>query len=579
VIAERAGRKLVELLHRAMLRTASGPLRPLWAVVHRAAIRAAIAYLRHGEPGSAGYVAGSFGHGEPTYGLSDIDLVIAIPGDPRRHREHAGRIAGRWTRLGRRLPIAEELMFDLTVMEDRDMRNAMTYNPLTYGLDRDDGAEPHDTAAYFGAGTRTFVREYSGPHPPLANLRRIAGRDRRLASPRPDVQWRRLSAWLELQRWWRYAFRAAIHPSGPRTAHLCVKLVSEPARIWLWLAYGEETLARKPALERALELMPEEAPAIRWALELDSTLSGAPEPPMEEALGTLVRLSSRIADRLCADAGATAVTEVRLAGDPADVLVAAGARQALGRLTRDSQPALALADWRSIVVPRLPDEAFAVVAGDPADPSRLGELATAARPGTVPVLRSGPLHVMPAPPPDEARLRSLQCEPTDPVSFALARGARQARFFDLAGWSAIDVARRAVAEHRAWLRLPVPPVYGFLALEDAPASAIEAGRLLTAARAALFGESLADGDPELALTVAGVAAQMRNRGHPAAEIAEETYAVYRAWRLDGEPVPARTLRAMRDTVLRMPAYARSERAAGRSPSVGSGFTGCAPGNV
>ena len=113
MIAERAGRKLVELLHRAMLRTASGPLRPLWAVVHRAAIRAAIAYLRHGEPGSAGYVAGSFGHGEPTYGLSDIDLVIAIPGDPRRHREHAGRIAGRWTRLGRRLPIAEELMFDL----------------------------------------------------------------------------------------------------------------------------------------------------------------------------------------------------------------------------------------------------------------------------------------------------------------------------------------------------------------------------------------------------------------------------------------------------------------------------------
>ena len=44
-----------------------------------------------------------------------------------------------------------------------------------------------------------------------------------------------------------------------------------------------------------------------------------------------------------------------------------------------------------------------------------------------------------------------QCEVTDPVSFALARGALVANFPNVPGFSIQDTARRALAEHAAWL--------------------------------------------------------------------------------------------------------------------------------
>ena len=68
-------------------------------------------------------------------------------------------------------------------------------------------------------------------------------RDARSASEYPKS----LAAWLELVTWWRWAFTVCVDRSGPRTAHLCLKLVTEPVRIWLWLAHGERVGRRVSA--------------------------------------------------------------------------------------------------------------------------------------------------------------------------------------------------------------------------------------------------------------------------------------------------------------------------------------------
>jgi len=88
---------------------------------------------------------------------------------------------------------------------------------------------------------------------------------------------------------------------------------------------------------------------------------------------------------------------------------------------------------------------------------------------------------------ERSRMRGIHCPLTDPVSFALAWGAETASFPRMAGWSAQDWARRAVAEHSAWLR--------------AGPAARPAEMHLAAARAALFSESLDEGRPELVLTL------------------------------------------------------------------------------
>ena len=78
------------------------------------------------------------------------------------------------------------------------------------------------------------------------------------------------------------------------------------------------------------------------------------------------------------------------------------------------------------------------------------------------------------------------------------------------------------------------------------------GRLLTAARAALFLRSIEDGDPELALTVAATAKALAAR-FPG--VADDSLACYRAFAHAGAPPPAATVSALREVVLALPAYA------------------------
>ena len=154
-------------------------------------------------------------------------------------------------------------------------------------------------------------------------------------------------------------------------------------------------------------------------------------------------------------------------------------------------------------------------------------------------------------------LRAAHCPGSDPVSFALIRGERAAAFPALAGWSALDRARRAVAEHAAWFdTLGARRAHNRRAL----------GLVLTAARAALLLEGLREGEPALPLTVAATGARLAERtGEPIALEAAETY---RATHLE-EGWPPRGLVAAAGALVRsLPAYetGRSNRSLEARPA-------------
>jgi predicted nucleotidyltransferase len=531
--AVRRRRPLYSLVHKFMLRTGRGALRPLWALVHQAAIRALALYLTRGEPGAAAYVVGSFAAREPVYGLSDLDMMIVIPGDASRPGEARRRILRRLARLSNAAPLLAETMFDIGVVEDGDLRAVVTATPFTYGLDRTDRSQPAEAAAYLGPlGRYTAPSERPGPHPPLANWHSVRGPERRPPVPDPDAQRKRIGSWLDLQAWWRYACAACADPGRPRTAHLCVKLVTEPLRGWLWLTRGEHIVSRTEVVDRGMVLLPGERDMLLRTRSLERSLIHDPQPPLANAMTGLVRFSSRIAARLVGDAAMAGATNVRLVGAP------------------DSGP-MPLLDWRAMVAPGLPGEAFVIVGDDPADPAAVGAAARAARPGEYAVIRRDLLHVMPTSDVHAGMFRAIQCPATDPVSFALAAGDGSAAFPNLPGWSAEDVSRRAVAEHRAWLQARVPTQRSFLLLEGVPTEMIELARLFTAARAALFCESVAFGEPELLLTVDAVVDRLADRG--AGSAAEEAYGAYLTWRRSGEHTSV-DIDALRQSVLFLPSY-------------------------
>jgi hypothetical protein len=175
--------------------------------------------------------------------------------------------------------------------------------------------------------------------------------------------------------------------------------------------------------------------------------------------------------------------------------------------------------------------------------------AATARSIPYPALRAGELLVMPTT--RGGHLRSVQCPVTDPVSFALADGKATAAFPNVSGWSAKHIAQRAVAEHRAWLGLgdgAGKPDLRELMLGQARSIAarrFSLARLLTAARAALFAESLQKGEPELPVTAAAVAERLGARA---------ALDCYRACLLDDRDPPAQQVAALRELVLDLPAF-------------------------
>jgi hypothetical protein len=472
VLAAWSGIHYEVLVRRAQARVANGrALRPLWRAAYRAVLRACAWWLARRAPGTTVYVRGSAAEGDFAPGVSDLDLlVVPARGGEQRVRDGARALRARVAPFGRVLDVG-------FVRDDAELAAGLRTPPALYGL-------PELRSAWFGPAARPddgVLLERAPAGGPQQSLRRLAGPERRPPRMPVDAAARRLYVWALLQRWWAYGAQAAAQPPQAHTGWLCVKLIAEPLRAYLWLVHGELPASRAAALRRGTVFLPEEEAGFAAALAL-LRRPVVDDPPLALAVATLHRLSVRIARRLAdevRDAGTTAVALHGGAGD---------AR------------ALPLADWRALVVAAALDETFTIVPGAPADLAALERAAQAA--DTYQVLADADLLAFPAAVWRRGAGRAIHCRLTDPVSWALAAGERVAHFPEVPGWRIADVARRAVAEHRGML--------------TDPRFATDAGRLASAARAGLLLESVEAGAPVLALTTDAAMAVLAERGHPGA---------------------------------------------------------------
>lgn len=530
-------------LQRLAVRTGTGPLRPLWALAHIAVIRFVARRLTSGLPGARAYLKGGFGFGRPVYGLSDVDMIVVTPDPPPAggSEDPSAIVRERWRELSTRFPTLADLFNDGEVWtyHASDTASLGQDSYLTFGFLDGDGAQ--DRAAFLGHGAPhdpMALLDHPGLYGPQRDWRALGAR-RRPPEPVGAADDRAIYAWLELRFIWGYAFLTCIDPGTMSAAYTCQKLVSDSARVWLWLVQGEQLFDRAQVLRRALQLLPEEEEALTGALDLSRRLRRRPDPPLAETLPFLVRTSARIAEHLARrarDAGATSVN-LRWEG---------------------GEGALPLVDWRARAIPCRLDTEFAIWPGDPGEPDRIAAVAQASEGSTFPALRTDSLLVFPT---SEiwhrGRLRGVECETSDPVSFALASGAAEAAFPNLPGWSAQDSARRAVAEHRGWLALGRPPEGDPLPYWVNPVSnpsLAELAGLFSAARAALLVASLRQGEPEIGLTPAAIGSQLAEHVPDARTLVEAACGeILQAKARDSQPDPA-TVAALRQLVCELPAY-------------------------
>lgn len=528
-------------LQRVVLAADRGPGRLLLGYAYEAVARGYAAYLCRREDGAAAYLRGTMASAEALHGLTDVDVVIVLAPDPSG--EARKRVRARGRRIGA-LRFSPARVMDAwpMVYDEPGLAQVAFSSAFTHGL----GC---GSTAYLGDGAdRDRIRTLERPelHGP-AGWRRLAGPDRRPEPAPVDAHSRRIACWLELQNWWRWAVQACLEPELPRSAYVCFKVIAEAARIWLWLTQGAVTASRVQVLACAQALLPAESDAFERAQRLHSQLWRTRRAPLDELLPAFVRLSNVIATELMRQVATDAGTDVRLLG---------GAEQELllphGGIPTEGVPGaddaapllLPLLDWRGLVIPAEPDEAFSLLPGNPGDPSMVAAVASALGRGPYLSLSADRLMVRPTPMGGRGRLRAIQCELSDPVSFALARGQTTARFANVPGWSIGDTALRALAEHRVLLAQ---------ALRERPGTAL--GRLITAARAALLWESLREGDPQLPPTAGATLELLATRDPHCAAAADSAAQAYRDfarhWKQPSEDV----LLGLRATVLALPAYA------------------------
>jgi predicted nucleotidyltransferase len=471
-----------------MARTEQGPLRRLWDVLHRTLLRAARGYLRRGHPDLAVYLRGSFASGEPAYGLSDIDVIVVLPGTtevPGRHRE---RLERRWQRLCSAIP-GHVRVIDVTVYEDAELEDAAGTTALTYGLPN---GEP-DALFYRQRAKRHYsLRTRPGLYGATRDWLHVAGPDRRPHVSEPAGPERLVAGWLELQYWWRYVARCCLHPQERTATYYSVKFVAGAARIWLWLVEGERPDGRLDTLRRAMRLMPADAPILERAIAARRELAHPSTVPFPDVLAWLVDFSSRLAGFIASQLQEVGATDVSLRW--------AGA-------TAARKTAVPLVDWKAVVMGEPVDGTLALDHSSPCAPAAIAAAAEAERNGCYVALQAPGVLILPSAdldtrPIPRGALRTIQCAASDPASIAVVRGDRTASFPDVDGWSAIDSARRAVAEHRGRL----------MQLRTRPVSQAErVALLLSAARAALFLKSVEDGAPELHVSPPDVAGALAER--------------------------------------------------------------------
>jgi hypothetical protein len=539
------------VLQRAVLRTSETRLRELWALLYRAAARVFVICLLWRERRATAYIQPEEDDFLP--GLSDVDLVVVLkegtPADTAlRVRKRAGHMRGR--DLLRQFPIID----DLRVYEDAELRDLVGSSALTYRLDDHDGSDSRLPAYVGDAANADPVRLLTRPglYATVSSWRRLAGPERRPPEPTRDAQTRRIDGWLELIFWWRLLPRACTDSAGPRPADVCVKSIADAVRTWAWLAGGERIQGRGEALKRGLDLLPEEEGGLRRMIELQRSLPKWPDSPgvLQETMPMLIRLSNRVAGLIDTAAEEAGFTQVRLLGDdPFEPVLAGGGWKPNPSLAGGQAPdVLPLVDWRGLVCPLGPDDVFVPLTADAGDSSTY--LAAAAlNDGPYPTLLAERLLIRPGLRFVRTRMRVLECRTTDPVSFALLGRKRAASFPNLRGWSATDVGQRALTEHEAWLHSRSSSAAGANAGQ-------QLGMLLSAARAAVFFESVVYGSPELPLTLTEGIRVLAARSSSARVIGEEALGHYRAFADSRAQPPPDLLPAMRKLVLELPAYAR-----------------------
>src|SRR5947209_11556763 len=74
--SHRSARSRAERFAAIVLRTSAGPLAPVWRLAYASAAQALALYLRGWTRGATVYVRGTLATGEPTLGLSDVDLEV-----------------------------------------------------------------------------------------------------------------------------------------------------------------------------------------------------------------------------------------------------------------------------------------------------------------------------------------------------------------------------------------------------------------------------------------------------------------------------------------------------------------------
>ena len=528
--------KLALAVSRGLLRSSSGPLRPLWAAGYRALARGIVGYLRRGT-GAAAFVRGSGLSSDQVFGLSDLDLILVTrAGAPPRDR---ALIASRRRRLGRWLG-SLRAQVDVSLYDEPELASVRGATTLTYGLEsaipaalRADPNAPHDEAGLLlrpdaARGWRPLAGH--SPHSVTVTL----------PSPQAPV-----AAWLELQSWWRHAFRLCSAPDRPDSALLALKLFAEPARILLWTVHGRVAPSREEVLREAARSLPEEEAALRDALALMRGLPSSPAAPVEVALGYLLRMSGRIARLIEQQAEGAGTRTVELVGVGSLLALPEGA-------DTGGERALPLVDWRACAGPDLPDDAFVSEPGYRGDPAAVASAAAREGGGVYRVLCGEGVAVLPTRRPwPRGVMRAVQCPASDPVLFALLARRGEASFPELPGWSARDTARRAVAEHRAWIA--TQPTGGLRTLTAL-------GLLLKAARAALLLETFEQGAPRLALTVSATAQLAGERGEVLAQATAEACDAFLACRRSGRAPQEKPVLRLDLAVRSMPSYSKGSAA-------------------
>ena len=449
-------------VQRLLARTGRGAFRSPWAAAYLLVATLVGRRLAGGTRHASVYLRGSVGSPDFLPAVSDLDLAIVLDdasGPTSRPHERLQRLERWLPGLGH----AVDKPRVTTVSELRDLLGVTVY---TDGLDR-----PSPPVSTFD---RRRYLDRPGLYGALGDWRPLAGRERRPPEPRRDDHQVRLACWLELLFYWKHGLESLAAPPAPHTAALCVKLVSEPARVLLWLSARERPRSRIEALERVADVLPD-AECVGAVIELARQLQRAPEPDFALVLPLLVRLSAEIAGELERQVAEEGTTTVRLVGSTDRV-------------------GFPLCDWRELTRGGGHDGWFTLGDGTPGDVTTLMRAMVDQAGDRYQALATPGLLHFPSVLRERMALRAVACRVTDPVSFALVAGNGDAVFPDVPGWSALDWSRRAVAEHAR--RLP---------------TAARAGEVLAAARAALFRESVANGDPALTLTLDATADALDER--------------------------------------------------------------------